>query len=170
MPLTISGPHLGTSSLCTPILRALPDWFGLEAAILQYASEIDALPTFLATREEDTLGFLSLKQHFPFAAEVYVMGVRAEAQRQGLGRGLVEAAQAWLRAQGVEYLQVKTLGPSRPDPSYAKTRAFYGALGFCPLEEFKQIWDEQNPCLILIKRLPVEKPFTAETRRDAEYR
>jgi GNAT superfamily N-acetyltransferase len=150
---TISGPHLDTSCLCTPILRALPDWFGLEAAILQYASEIDGLPTFLAPQGEEVLGFLSLKQHFPYAAEVYVMGVRAEAHRQGLGRRLMEAAQAWLRGQGVEYLQVKTLGPSNPDPNYAKTRLFYGALGFRPLEEFKQIWDEQNPCLILVKRL-----------------
>ena len=153
MKVTISGPHLNTSSLCTPILRALPAWFGLEAAILQYASEIDGLPTFLAPRGEDVLGFLSLKQHYPFAAEMYVMGIRTEAHRQGIGRRLVECAQDWLREQGVEYLQVKTLGPSSDDPNYAKTRAFYQALGFRPLEEFKQIWDEQNPCLILVKRL-----------------
>jgi ribosomal protein S18 acetylase RimI-like enzyme len=153
MSLTISGPHLNTSPLCTPILRALPDWFGLEAAILQYSREIDQLPTFLARQGEQTLGFLSLKQHFPHSAELYVMGVRIEAHRQGLGRRLVEAAQAWLQAQGVEYLQVKTLGPSDNDPNYAKTRAFYQAMGFRPLEEFKQIWDEQNPCLILVKRL-----------------
>jgi ribosomal protein S18 acetylase RimI-like enzyme len=49
-------------------------------------------------------------------------------------------------------MQVKTLGPSRPDEHYAKTRAFYEALGFRPLEEFKQIWDENNPCLVMVKR------------------
>lgn len=170
MPLTITGPHLGTSSLCTPILRALPNWFGLEAAIVQYSSEIDGLPTFLARRDEAVLGFLSLKQHFPFTAEMYVMGIRAEAHHQGIGRRLVERAQDWLREQGVEYLQVKTLGPSHPDPNYTKTRLFYGALGFRPLEEFKQIWDEQNPCLILIKSLSVEQYFTAEPRSGAEHR
>jgi ribosomal protein S18 acetylase RimI-like enzyme len=50
-------------------------------------------------------------------------------------------------------MQVKTLGPSNPDPGYARTRAFYEALGFRPLEELKQIWDEQNPCLIMVKQL-----------------
>lgn len=147
------GPLFETSAVCTPILRSLPDWFGIEEAIVQYSVEIDALPTFLAREGEHIAGFLSLKQHNPYAAEVFVMGVRPEAHRMGLGRALVEAAQAWLRQQGSEYLQVKTLGESHSDPGYAKTRAFYLAMGFRPLEEFKQIWDERNPCLILIKRL-----------------
>jgi hypothetical protein len=62
-------------------------------------------------------------------------------------------AQVRLKNQGVENLQVKTLSPSRSDENYAKTRAFYQAMGFTPLEEFPQIWDENNPCLILIMRL-----------------
>lgn len=98
-------------------------------------------------------GFLSLKRHTPHAAEVYVMGVRREYHRTGVGRRLVQTAEAWLRRQGVEYLQVKTLGPSRDDENYARTRAFYQALGFRPLEELTQVWDAQNPCLIMIKRL-----------------
>jgi hypothetical protein len=48
---------------------------------------------------------------------------------------------------------VKTLGPSSDDSNYAKTRAFYSAMGFRPLEEFKQIWDEHNPCLVMVKRI-----------------
>jgi len=50
-------------------------------------------------------------------------------------------------------MQVKTLGPSRPNEEYARTRAFYEVMGFRPLEEFPQFWDEKNPCLILVKRL-----------------
>jgi GNAT superfamily N-acetyltransferase len=153
MNFTIEGPHLGRSAVCTPILRSLPAWFGIEEAIVHYSAEIDHLPTFLACDAEAVLGFLSLKEHSPYSAEVYVMGIRAEAHRRGLGRALVEAAQAWLRPRGIEYLQVKTLGPSHGDPNYAKTRAFYAAVGFRPLEEFEQIWGEENPCLILVKRL-----------------
>jgi GNAT superfamily N-acetyltransferase len=149
----IEGPCFNCSLLCTPILRALPDWFGIEEAIAQYSIDIDHLPTFLARDEQLVLGFLSLKQHNPYAAEIYVMGILPAAHRRGIGRGLVNAAQQWLRGQGVEYLQVKTLGPSHNDPNYAKTRAFYLAMGFRPLEEFRQIWNEQNPCLILVKRL-----------------
>lgn len=153
MNFTIEGPCFRKSGICTPILWALPEWFGIEEALVGYSSEIDRLPTFLAGDSEQIVGFLSIKQHNPYAAEIYVMGIRSQAQRHGIGRLLVDAAQEWLRQQGVEYLQVKTLGPSDDDPNYAKTRAFYLAMGFRPLEEFKQIWDEHNPCLVLVKRL-----------------
>ena len=71
----------------------------------------------------------------------------------GAGKARPTAAQDWLKTQAVEYLQVKTLGPSNSDLHYAATRGFYQAMGFRPLEEFKQIWDEHNPCLVMIKRL-----------------
>jgi ribosomal protein S18 acetylase RimI-like enzyme len=136
-----------------PIVRALPDWFGIEAAILHYSTEIDQLPTLLACDAGRVIGFVSLKQHTSYSAEIYVMGVLPEAHRRGIGRALIDQAQAWLKSRGVEYWQVKTLGPSQPDANYAKTRSFYEAMGFRPLEEFRQIWDEHNPCLIMVKKL-----------------
>jgi GNAT superfamily N-acetyltransferase len=151
--LNITGPRKNTASICLPILRALPEWFGIEAALLHYEQEIEALPTFLAYSGEAALGFLSLKQHFPESAEIYVMGVHPTAHRLGIGRALLQAAEEYLRQAGAAYLQVKTLAPSHPDPGYARTRAFYRAAGFIPLEEFSQIWDASNPCLILVKRL-----------------
>lgn len=150
---TISGPHFNTSASCIPILRSLSEWFGIEESILQYSSEIEHLPTFLAKNPGNVIGFLSIKQHNPYSAEILVMGIRAEVQRQGIGRALFNAAKDWLRHQGIEYLQVKTLGPSNPDSNYTKTRDFYEAMGFRPLEELPQIWDEHNPCLILVKKL-----------------
>ena len=153
MSPVIDGPLAGQSSVCISILRLLPEWFGIEAAILNYEREIDHLPTFLARLDGQVFGFLSLKQHFPASAEIYVMGVRPEAHRRGIGRALVTATEAHARGLGIEYLQVKTLAPSCPDDGYARTRTFYEAMGFRPLEEFKQIWDENNPCLILVKRL-----------------
>jgi GNAT superfamily N-acetyltransferase len=99
------------------------------------------------------IGFASLKQHTHYSAEVYVMAVLPEAHRKGIGRALISQSQNWLKDRSVEYLQVKTLGPSHPDESYAKTRAFYERMGFRPLEEFKQIWNEDNPCLIMVKKL-----------------
>jgi GNAT superfamily N-acetyltransferase len=149
----ILGPKIGQSSVCAPILRALPEWFGIEAALRQYEREIETLPTFLARGGEAVIGFLTVKQHFPGAAEILVMGVIPAAQGRGIGRALVAAAEVYARGLGIEYLQVKTLGPSNPDPGYARTRAFYEALGFRPLEELRQIWDENNPCLILVKKL-----------------
>jgi ribosomal protein S18 acetylase RimI-like enzyme len=156
MGFKIEGPLRHQSSVCVPILRALPDWFGIEEDLLAYEREIEGLPTFLARSGGRTAGFLSLKQHNPFSTEIYVMGVRPEARRLGLGRLLVDAAEGHAHELGAEYMQVKTLGPSRPDKGYAATLAFYAALGYRPLEEFSQIWGENNPCLILVKRLMSE--------------
>jgi ribosomal protein S18 acetylase RimI-like enzyme len=149
----VTGPLLGTSVVCTAIMRTLPEWFGIEESILQYSTDIEHQPTFLINTSDNVAGFLSLKQHNPFSAEIHVMGIRPEFQRHGYGRSLLDATQEWLRQQEVEYLQVKTLGPSNNDPNYAKTREFYLAMGFRPLEELPQIWDEHNPCLILVKKL-----------------
>ncbi|MCJ7621972.1 MAG: GNAT family N-acetyltransferase, partial [Anaerolineaceae bacterium] len=129
------------------------EWFGIEESILQYSTEIEHLPTFLLRASNNVLGFLSLKQHNPYSAEIHVMGIQPEFHRRGFGKSLLNAAQEWLQHQGVEYLLVKTLGPSNDDPNYAKTREFYLVMGFRPLEELPQIWDEHNPCLILVKRI-----------------
>ena len=153
MNFIISGPHLGKADVCLPILHALPEWFGIPASVAQYASEMVGLPTFLASSLEQVIGFVTIKQHYSCSAEVYVMGILPGAHRLGVGRALMQAAQGWLKTQAIEYLQVKTLGPSNSDPNYAGTRDFYEAMGFRPLEEFKQIWDEHNPCLVMIKRL-----------------
>ena len=149
----IEGPLLHCASACIPILRSLPDWFGLEEAILDYEHQVEELPTFLANADGSVQGFLTLKQHNEFSAEILVMAVQPEQHRGGIGRALVEAAEAHCLSLGIEYMQVKTLGPSRPDEHYAGTRRFYAALGYRPLEEFSRIWDADNPCLILVKRI-----------------
>ena len=148
-----TGPDLGLSAVCEPILRALPAWFAIERAVQQYIRDIEIMPTILANVNAQTLGFLTLKVHNPHAAEIHVMGVRPEAHHQGIGRALLERAEAYLRHQGIEYFQVKTLSAVHPDQGYAKTRAFYQAMGFCPLEEFPDFWDAENPCLMMIKKL-----------------
>ena len=152
--IEIQSKALGQAVLCEPILRLLPEWFGIEAAISNYVREIDKLPTFLAVSEEQVVGFLALKQHSEYAAEVYVMAVHPQFHQLGIGRRLVEVAEQELCSSGVEYLQVKTLGTSHPDQHYARTRAFYQSIGFKPLEEFVGLW-EANPCLQMIKRLPI---------------
>ena len=34
----ITNPGLGQAALCEPILRSLPDWFGIESALVNYTS------------------------------------------------------------------------------------------------------------------------------------
>lgn len=151
--ITVQGPFLGKSRACEPIVRSLPQWFGIETANVQYLNDIEALPTFLAQAEGHVIGFLSLREHNVYSAEIHIVGVRAEKHRRGIGRALLAEAEKYLGQRGIEYLQVKTLSPSHPDEGYARTRAFYQAMGFRPLEEFYELWGPENPCLMMVKHL-----------------
>jgi hypothetical protein len=97
------------------LLRGLPDWFGIEASLLDYVDNSRTLPTTTAQ--------------------------------------LVARVEAGLRAAGVALFQVKTFGPSGDSDEYERTRAFYEAYGFIPLEELLTLWSPGNPCLILVKPL-----------------
>lgn len=152
MDTSIEQLAAGEANVCEQILRSLPGWFGIEEAIVQYRQDIESMESYVARESGDIIGFITIHQHFKQAAEIHVMAIRPEYHRRGLGKTLVAHVEALLRDRAVEYLQVKTLAPSHPDQHYKKTRAFYTALGFRPLEE-NNLWGEKNPCLIMVKRL-----------------
>ncbi len=79
------------------------------------------------------------------------MGVAPERHREGIGRLLVKRAAAYAAAHGASFLTVKTLAHTDPHEGYARTRAFYRALGFKTLEIFPLYWDADNPCEMLVK-------------------
>ena len=140
------------------LLRMLPDWFGIESAVLGYIESARHLPAYLAWPdisagpEGPPVGVLLARRHFPNSAEIYLMAVDPARHRQGIGRALVAALEADLAADKVQFLQVKTLGPTDPDLGYEQTRRFYASAGFEPLEEIIGLWPE-DPCLIMIKTL-----------------
>ena len=139
------------------LLSALPAWFGIPESNAAYVRAGRELPTYLARPADDPdaapAGVLLAQRHFPEAAEIHLMAVDPGLHRSGAGRALVQALEADLVADGCGLLQVKTLGPSHPDPGYALTRTFYAAVGFRPLEELLEFWDRGNPCLIMVKAL-----------------
>jgi GNAT superfamily N-acetyltransferase len=81
------------------------------------------------------------------------MGVKRAWHRRGIGRALIEAVAQLAHCQGARFLTVKTLSRSKPDPNYAATRLFYEAMGFVPIEEFPMLWNSENPCLLMLRRL-----------------
>jgi GNAT superfamily N-acetyltransferase len=141
------------AAICDAILRSLPEWFGIEAAIVDYVQQSRGLPLFAAREAGSAVGFAALRVHTAFAAEICVMGVRAQMHRRGIGRLLITACERFCRGRGIEFLTVKTLDASRPHAGYARTRAFYLAQGFRPLEVLPTLWDPANPCLLLAKHL-----------------
>jgi N-acetylglutamate synthase-like GNAT family acetyltransferase len=143
------------ATTCETILRSLPNWFGIEDAIVQYGHDIKSMDTYIAEADGRIVGFLTLNQHNPYTAEIHIIAVREDYHRCGIGRNLVKHVEQSLRSRSVEYLTVKTLGPSKPSIHYDRTRDFYMAVGFRPMEE-TNLWGEENPCLIMVKRLPCE--------------
>jgi ribosomal protein S18 acetylase RimI-like enzyme len=143
----------GRGQICNDLLRALPLWFGIEEAIRQYALDVEQMPTFVAYERSRAIGFVSLNRHNEWTAEVHVMAIHPDFHRRGVGRDLIEAAESHLRKLNFQFLSVKTLSPSRPNKEYEMTRKFYFAMGFRPVEEFKTLWGEANPCLFMIKSL-----------------
>ena len=145
--------QLGCSAEVERILRALPEWFGIEAATQGYIDSAQTKETLLATVDGTAVGFLMIERHFPESAEIYCIAVLPDYHAKGVGKLMLEDAEAHLKADGVRFLQVKTVGPERECPQYAKTRAFYQAVGFEPLEIFPTLWDPDTPCLLLLKTL-----------------
>jgi GNAT superfamily N-acetyltransferase len=134
------------------LLRGLPEWFGIEASIAEYVEAAGRLPGLVAYEGGAAVGALVTERHFPTATEIHLMAVDRARHRRGIGRALVAAAERQARDDGVTLLSVKTLGPSHPDAGYARTRLFYAALGFQPVEELLDLWPG-NPCLLMVKPL-----------------
>ena len=151
--MIVIGPHLQKQDQCEAVLRSLPPWFGIEEALLMYARDSGANPTFALEADGRMVGFITLHQHFPSAWEVHCMAIAAEARNSGHGSRILAHAEDWLRAQGARYLQVKTVADTSSSKEYAQTREFYAARGFHPLEVFPTLWSPRNPALQLIKVL-----------------
>ena len=135
------------------LLRGLPEWFGMEDANRGYVESARTMPTLAALSDGEVVAVCLVRQHNPRAAEIELLAVRRDLHRHGIGRKLVHQLESDLRAGGVQLLQVKTFGPSGDSKEYERTRTFYEALGFIPLEERTDIWDANNPCLISVKPL-----------------
>ena len=144
---------IGAGSICRSILGTLPSWFGIQESVEDYVAVADRSPTVIASLDGEDIGFVTLIHHSPYASEVYVMGVLPDHHRRGIGQKMLKHLEGRLARAGVEFLQVKTLSAKHPDEGYEKTRAFYLAYGFRPLEEFPKLWGPENPALLLIKTI-----------------
>jgi GNAT superfamily N-acetyltransferase len=137
--------------VCEIIMRALPSWFGNETAIVDYIEKVRHLPFYAAYHNGAAVGFIAVKVHNPHTAEICVMGVLPAYHRQGIGAALVARCEAFCAGRAMTYLTVKTLDTSGNSESYDKTRLFYQAMRFLPLEVFPLYWDADNPCLFMVK-------------------
>lgn len=141
------------SEITDTILNQLPNWFGIEESTEEYINTVQNKTFFGAYDGDAPIGFVSLNRNNDYTADLYVMGILEEYHNQGIGKMLIAASEKYLKSAGFKIFMVKTLGESHPDKYYQKTRKFYERVGFYPLEEFKTIWNEDNPCLIMVKTI-----------------
>lgn len=135
------------------ILDDLQNWFAIESAKQEYIMESMNMPFWAYYEDGKAVGFIAIKKHTIESGEVYVMGVKEEYHRKHIGSALLKECERWCKSDGIKYLQVKTVSEDSDDAFYAKTRAFYKKVGFTPIEVFPTLWDENNPCLLMIKKL-----------------
>ncbi|MDI9484151.1 MAG: GNAT family N-acetyltransferase [Bacillota bacterium] len=140
------------SAIAESILRALPEWFGIEKALQDYVRGVAQTHFFAVQVGNRPVGFASIVHHNEFTSEIYCMGIYQEVHNRGLGKLLLESVEGFLRGEGKKFLTVKTLGDSWPSAEYGRTKRFYRSVGFFPLEESTEIWDG-TPCLIMVKPL-----------------
>ena len=138
---------------CASILAELPDWFGIPQSNAEYAELAEREQAWVADEAGETLGLMVLTDQGFCAIDVHLLAVRPYAHRRGVGKALIAHARAVARELGKSYVTVKTQGPSMDYEPYRRTRAFYAAVGFSPLEELTSIWGPENPCLIMVKPL-----------------
>ncbi len=139
-------------TIARTVLERLTEWFEVEESREGYIHDC-ADWIFLAAMDGDrTMGFLCLKETGKATVEIAVMGVMKEYHRNGVGRKLVEKAKESARAQGYEFMQVKTVKMGVYE-DYDRTNLFYISCGFRELEVFPLLWDEANPCQIYVMSL-----------------
>jgi len=137
--------------IVTEVLLDLPEWFGLPESTKSYIEDARQLPLWVAKRDEEIIGFVTLAESSRDTGNLHCMGIKKPYHRKGIGSQLFLTLEKYAKEK-YKYLQVKTVDEGHY-PEYDQTIAFYRALGFSKLEVFPTLWDEWNPCLILIKAL-----------------
>ncbi len=144
----IADPNL-KKEIATKVLHDLPTWFGIPEYTNNYIQESMHLPFIAIYKNEDPIGFISVKETSPYTAEIYCMGILKAYHHQGYGRKLHDFFITYAISKGYHFLQVKTVEQGNYD-SYDKTNAFYESLGYKPFEVFPELWDKWNPCQVYI--------------------
>jgi ribosomal protein S18 acetylase RimI-like enzyme len=135
------------------ILRKLPEWFGLEEGLQEYVNTVYKYHFWAAFDHDSCIGFFVGKTHYNRTGDIYVCGIDPKYHRRGIGTLLYKEMEKYFKRNNCKYVIVKTISDADSDENYKKTRLFYKKNGFEELITIPEIWDENDPCLIMIKIL-----------------
>jgi len=135
------------------IMRKLPAWFGNEKAIQDYVNTVHDNPFWAAFDNKNCIGFISGKIHYNRTGDIYVFGVDPDYHGKGIGTLLYKELERYCIENNCEYIIVKTLSEIAEYQPYLETIKFYRKMGFKELLTLTEMWDKENPCLIMIKNI-----------------
>ena len=107
------------------VLAAVQEWVASSADTAASADHA----VYVALDDADkVVGLVTVgkRTHFAGQTDAYVgeLITAAGMERRGIARALMQAAEAWGRAQGLDYLTLETGAANQP------ARAFYAAIGY----------------------------------------
>ena len=132
------------------ILNDLPEWFGMPESTEEYITDSQDKPFIACFMDNEAVGFVVLNSTSVDCADIFVMGIKKNYHRMGIGRKLNDAYEELAKRLGYTYTQVKTV-QSGYYKEYDITNNFYKSVGYKELEVFPTLWDEWNPCQVYIK-------------------
>ena len=132
------------------ILNDLPEWFGMPESTEEYITDSQDKPFIACFMDKEAVGFVVLNATSVDCADIFVMGIKKNYHRMGIGTKLNDAYEELAKKLGYTYSQVKTV-QSGPYKEYDITNNFYKSVGYKELEVFPTLWDEWNPCQVYIK-------------------
>lgn len=136
-------------NFCTEILEALPEWFEIPESREMYAKNCREIPLWVDMEENVARGFIAMRQTSKYAVEVYVMGVKKDYHRLGIGKKLFDVFYLYAKEKNYEFIQVKTVCEGIY-ADYNLTNVFYQKMGFKELECMEELWDKANPCQVYV--------------------
>ncbi len=111
------------------LVNELPEWFDDDARQRAIPSDLNHQTTFVAVHEDRQIGFITL-----YFAEGRInigwLAVRRNYHGKGIGRALLNHAEAFGRKSGMKEIATVTLGDGIDYEPYKATRSFYLSQGF----------------------------------------
>ncbi|MBU6455773.1 MAG: GNAT family N-acetyltransferase [Cyanobacteria bacterium REEB67] len=137
------------------ILHARPDVYIYEDTIDYYRRESDNPLNYTVCAFSDQkkpLGIATMKILNEFSAELVVIAVLRDFERNGIGSSLLAAVETEARRRNKIFFTLKAFGPSDLDKQSQIALNFFRGHEICILGEYDFIW-QGCYCALLAKRL-----------------
>lgn len=136
------------------LLPRLPNWFGNDKSNLNYYRAVRNLDAWISqTPDGEINGLIVAKIHHKYTGDVYLLAIAPEYHRKGIGKKLMHEAERFFTEKGCRRIVIKTLSDTVKYAPYLDTCRFYEKMGYSKMMTFDEFWDDENPCLLLIKDL-----------------